>query len=350
MKDEIQNSLFIRACYRQPVERTPVWMMRQAGRYLPQYRAVREKHDFITMYKTPELAAEVTLQPIDILEVDAAILFSDILVVPEAMGMELQFIEGKGPLFPRPIRSAEQVKELHSLDPRENLDFVLKAIRICREELAGRVPLIGFSGAPWTLATYMIEGQGSKNFQHIKTWRYGNPALLHELLDKIAVAVSRYLNAQIEAGAQAIQLFDTWAGILDGEGFREFVLPYVTRIIQEIRKPGVPVIYFAKGAGVWLDDLTECGADVLGLDWTMDMGFVRQRVGERFALQGNLDPVALLASPEVIRQEVRKILSKFGRGSGHIFNLGHGILPQVPPNHAQAFVQAVKEESVQFHQ
>ncbi len=346
---KIENDLFIKACFRQPVERTPVWMMRQAGRYLPEYQAVRAKYDFITMYKTPEAAAAVTLQPVDILGVDAAILFSDILVIPEAMGMELQFTEGKGPVFPDPIRKNEQVSGLRLVEPESDLKFVMDAIRLLRKELNGRVPLIGFSGAPWTLATYMVEGQGSKNFLEIKKWRFANPENLQLLLKKITDAVIAYLKAQTSAGAQALQLFDTWAGILDPQGFREFALPHVKRIIEEVRTPGIPVIYFAKGAGPWLDVLAECGADVLGIDWTMDIGAVRSAVGHRFALQGNLDPTALFSSPQVIRSEVKKILQKFGNGSGHIFNLGHGILPKTPVDNARAFIESVKEESRAFH-
>ncbi len=341
--------LFLRACFRQPVERTPVWMMRQAGRYLPQYRQVRQRYDFVTMYKTPEAAVEVTLQPVDLLGVDAAILFSDILVVPEAMGMELRFTEGQGPVFEQPLRSEAAVEALRPLHPEEDLDFVLTAIRMLRRELEGKVPLIGFSGAPWTLATYMVEGRGSKNFLEIKKWRFGNPEGLERLLEKITAAVIAYLQAQIAAGAQAVQIFDSWAGILDPQGFRRFALPYVRKIVQAVRKPGVPIIYFAKGAGVWLETLRETEADVLGVDWTVDLGVARKLVGNRMALQGNLDPVALFAPPEVIRREVRRILTRYGQGSGHIFNLGHGILPHTPVEHARAFIEAVKQESPPFH-
>ncbi|GAB4330328.1 MAG: uroporphyrinogen decarboxylase [Calditrichia bacterium] len=350
MSQILKNDLFIKACFRQPVERTPVWMMRQAGRYLPEYRAVRKNHDFITMYKTPELAAEVTLQPVDLVGVDAAILFSDILVIPEAMGMELQFLEKRGPVFPNPIRSDADLAALKTADVADRLTFVADAIRLCRQQLAGRVPLIGFSGAPWTLATYMIEGSGSKNFSEIKKWRFANPEGLHRLLEQISRAVIEYLKMQMDAGAQALQLFDTWAGILDKDGFREFVLPYVKQILSAVRREGIPLIYFAKGAGVWLADLKNCGADVLGLDWTVDIGEARRLLGDVHALQGNLDPNALFAPPEVIRAEVKKILEKFGPGEGHVFNLGHGILPTVPPEHARAFIQAVKEESVVYHQ
>ncbi len=347
--EKLKNDLFIKACRRQPVERTPVWMMRQAGRYLPEYRAVRKKHDFITMYKTPELAAEVTVQPVELVGVDAAILFSDILVIPEAMGLELQFLEGKGPVFPAPVRSETQLDALKAVEGAEDLSFVMDAIRLCRRELDGSVPLIGFSGAPWTLATYMIEGQGSKNYANIKQWRFGNPMALHRLLEKVSDAVISYVKAQIAAGAQAIQLFDSWAGILDPAGFKEFAFAYSQKILSAVRDSGVPLIYFAKGAGIWLDTLLQSEADVLGLDWTLDIGDVRKKSGGKFALQGNLDPTVLLTNPEVIRQEVVGILEKYGSGSGHIFNLGHGILPAVPVENARAFVRAVKEESPRFH-
>ncbi len=345
----LKNDLFLRACLRQPVERTPVWMMRQAGRYLPEYRAVRKNYDFITMYKTPELAAEVTIQPVDIVGVDAAILFSDILVIPEAMGMELQFLERRGPVFPSPIRSEADMAQLQPVDAQEKLAFVLEAIRLTNKELDGRVPLIGFSGAPWTLATYMIEGSGSKNFKHAKAWRFDRPDLLHKLLEKITEAVIGYCQAKVRAGAYAIQIFDTWAGILDPAGFREFALPYVKRIIEAVRRPGLPVIYFAKGAGIWLDALKECGADVIGLDWTIPPQTARKILGDQIAVQGNFDPTALYASPETIRKMVRVMLEEFGPGTGHIANLGHGILPDIPVDHARAFINAVKEESVIYH-
>lgn len=342
--------LFIRACLRKPVARTPVWMMRQAGRYLPQYREVRKHHDFTRMYKTPRVAAEVTLQPVDILGVDAAILFSDILVIPEAMGMKLMFVEGKGPLFPDPVRSASDLFRLKPIRPERDLEFVLEAIQLVRKKLENRVPLIGFSGAPWTLATYMVEGSGSKNFRYIKEWRYARPEELHRLLKSIAGAVTAYCRSQIEAGAQAIQLFDTWAGILDEAGFREFALPYVQRIIREVRVPGVPIIYFAKGAAVWLEQLAESGADVAGLDWTIPLGRARQALGNRMALQGNLDPTALYAPPAIIRKLVVNMLKDYGNGSGHVANLGHGILPDVPVAHAREFIRAVHEESGRFHE
>ena len=340
---------FIRACFRQPVDRTPVWMMRQAGRYMPEYMAIRKQHDFITMYKTPELATEVTLQPIDILGVDAAILFSDILVVPEAMGMELQFIKGRGPVFPSPLTGEADLKTLRTENIREPLSYVTDAVTMLRRELDGRVPLIGFSGAPWTLATYMIQGSGSKSFDLAKKWRFGRPDLLHNLLDVLSDAIIDYCKAQIEAGAEAIQIFDSWAGLLDPAGFREFAVAYVQRIIEAIRTPGIPIIYFAKGAMVWPEALRESGADVLGVDWTVDLGAMRRTFGDAMALQGNLDPTALYAGPDNIRQMVRAMLDSYGDGSGHIANLGHGILPDIPVPHAQAFVTAVQEESRRYH-
>lgn len=344
-----ENTLFIDACLKKPVERTPVWIMRQAGRYLPQYQAIRRNHDFMSMYKTPELAAEVTLQPVDVIGVDAAIIFSDILVVPEAMGMELQFVEGRGPVFPRPLREEAQVDKLLPVKAVEQLSFVMDAIALSRKNLAGRAPLIGFSGAPWTLATYMIEGSGSKNFTHIKQWRFARPELLHRLLDKITDAVIDYCRAQMAADAQAIQLFDSWAGILDEEGFTRFALPYARRIFQAIWEPEVPLIYFAKGAGGWLHHLRECGAQVIGLDWTVDLHRARQVLGNATVIQGNLDPTALYAPPETIRRLVRDMLTTAGQNPRHVANLGHGILPDIPVEHAREFVNAVKEESPRFH-
>lgn len=345
------NDLFLRACRREPVERTPVWFMRQAGRYLPEYRAVRQKTDFLTLCKTPELAAEVSIQPVDIIGVDACIIFSDILVIPEAMGMELLIEEGKGgPRFPAPIRSRTTIDQLGMPDPNSDLKFVMDALRLVRKQLNGRVPLIGFSGSPWTLATYMVEGKGSKTFRHIKELIYAHPKDAHALLDKLARAVASYLNAQIEAGAQAVQIFDTWGGMLPQDEFKEFSLRYIEQVLQLLRRNGAPVIVFCKDCGYSLEAIADIRPDVVGLDWTMDIGKARDMVGSYVALQGNLDPTMLYAPPERIRQGVRKILERFGKGSGHIFNLGHGILPDVPVEHAKAFVQAVKEESTRYHQ
>ncbi len=346
----MQNKIFLEACWKHKVDRTPVWIMRQAGRYLPQYRAIRAKVDFLTLCKTPELAAEVTIQPVDILGVDAAIIFSDILVVPEAMGMELVIEEGKGgPRFPSPLRTETDIRALVVPDPNDTLRYVLDAISLTRRELNDKVPLIGFSGSPWTLATYMIEGKGTKDFTTIKTMMHSRPAVLHGLLDLIARAVIRYCEAQIEAGAQAIQIFDTWGGILAPDEFNEFSLRYIERIVSAIKKPDVPIIVFCKGAGLSIKEIAAIGADVAGLDWTIDIGEARIITGGNVALQGNLDPAALYASPGLIREKVKILLSKYGRGEGHICNLGHGIFPDTPVEHAQAFVQAVKEESVFYH-
>jgi uroporphyrinogen decarboxylase len=344
------NDLFLRACRREKVERTPVWMMRQAGRYLPEYRAVRAKHDFLTLCKTPELAAAVSVQPVDIIGVDACIIFSDILVVPEAMGMELVVEEGKGsPRFPHPLRSRADIDSLKVPDPNQKLKYVMDAIRLTRTHLNGRVPLIGFAGSPWTLATYMVEGRGSKNFRHIKEFVYGNPRDAQALLEKLARVVAAYLNAQIEAGAQAVQIFDTWGGVLPQEEFREFSLRSISLVMQLLRRNNAPVIVFCKDCGHSLEAIADTRPDVVGLDWTVDIGRARDMVGSYVALQGNLDPAMLYAPPERIRSGVRTILEKFGEGPGHIFNLGHGILPDIPVEHAKAFVQAVKEESPKFH-
>jgi uroporphyrinogen decarboxylase len=344
------NDLFLRACRRQPVERTPVWLMRQAGRYLPQYRAIRSKTDFLTLCKTPELAAEVSIQPVDILGVDACIIFSDILVVPEAMGMELVIEENAGgPQFPHPLRSRADIDRLHLPDPATELKFVLDAVRLTRKNLSGRVPLIGFAGSPWTLATYMVEGRGSRNFRHIKELIYADPAAAHRLLDKLARAVALYLNAKIEAGAQALQLFDTWGGILPPDEFREFSLHPLQQVLSLLNRNNVPVIVFCKDSNHALEAIADAGPDVVGLDWTVDINRARALIGNRVALQGNLDPTVLYTPPDVIRRHVVRILEKFGTGTGHIFNLGHGILPDIPVEHAKALVEAVKEESRRFH-
>ncbi|MEL6821411.1 MAG: uroporphyrinogen decarboxylase, partial [Calditrichota bacterium] len=310
--------LFIRACFQKPVERTPVWMMRQAGRYLPEYRAIRKKVDFTTLYKTPDLAAEVTLQPIDIVGVDAAIIFSDILVIPEAMGMELKFIDGKGPQFPSPLTSEADIRSLKSVDPVEQLPYVQETIRKTRNALNGRAPVIGFSGSPWTLATYMLEGGGSKAFRKIRSLRYNRPDLLIELLEKLTVAVTAYCNAQIEAGAQAIQLFDSWAGLLDKEGFETFALQFNKKVIAGLKREGVPIIYFPKGGMLWLEEAADCGADVISLDWNIPANEATKVVNGRTALQGNLDPANLYATPENIRESVRKMLYGFAESRGHV--------------------------------
>jgi uroporphyrinogen decarboxylase len=343
-----KDSIFIKACKRQETERTPVWIMRQAGRYLPEYRRIREKTDFLGLCKTPELASDVTVQPIDIIGVDAAILFSDILVIPEAMGMRLEVVESKGPIFDNPIRSVEQINLLETEGVTERLSYVMEAIKLTKEKLNNRVPLIGFSGAPWTLATYMVEGKGSKSFDVIKSFIYNEPESAHELLQKLADSVVDYLNAKIRAGCDAVQIFDTWAGILSPWDFEEFSLKYIRYICENLETNGAPVIVFAKGVDA-LQKLADLKCDVLGVDWTKDIGEVRSRVGETKAVQGNLDPCILFAPKEKIEAETEKILSNFGYGSGHIFNLGHGILPKTPVENAKYFVNCVKELSIKYH-
>ncbi len=351
---ELKNDRFIRALLRQPVDVTPVWMMRQAGRYLPEYRATREKAgNFMKLCQTPELACEVTLQPLERFPLDAAILFSDILTVPDAMGLGLYFEEGEGPRFRKPVRTEADVRALSVPDPEGELRYVMDAVRLIRRELDGRVPLIGFSGSPWTLATYMVEGASSKDFATIKAMLYDRPQLLHQLLDTTAKAVSSYLNAQIAAGAQAVMLFDTWGGALGPREYREFSLAYMTRIISELTREQsgqrIPVILFTKGGGQALEAMVESGADALGLDWTTDIGQARARVGGRVALQGNLDPAVLYAQPKQIRTEVARVLAAYGKGSGHVFNLGHGIHPQIDPTHAAVMIAAVHELSRPYH-
>jgi len=310
---------------------------------------IREKADFLTMCKTPELAAQVTLQPVDIIGVDAAIIFSDILVIPEAMGLHLEMHEGKGPMFHNPVRTKEDVLRLKKIDPWKDLKYVMDAVSLSKKELNGRVPLIGFSGSPWTLLTYMVEGKGSKNFSIVKKLIYNYPVLAHEILNKLAEAIADYLSAKIEAGVDAVQIFDTWGGILSPSDFEEFSLQYVTKIISLIRRKKEPVIFFAKGVNYDPIRLTSTGADVLGLDWTVDIGKVRNLVQEKTALQGNMDPAILYANKERIRNEAIRILESYGCGNGHIFNLGHGILPDVEPENAKALVDFVKEESPRFH-
>ena len=344
------NDRFLRACRREPVDATPVWMMRQAGRYMAEYRALREKHTLLELCKTPELASQATLQPVEFVGVDAAIIFSDILVLPEAMGMELVVDEpGGGPRFPAPLRSAQDIARLIQPDPATDLKFVMEALRMTRRQLNGSVPLIGFSGSPWTLATYMVEGGRSTSFRFIKEILYNCPSLAHELLDKLAVAVSAYLSGQIESGAQAVQIFDTGGGVLTGDAFREFSLRYIEQAVAGIRAQGAPVIVFCKDCGHSIDAVASTGCQVVGLDWTVDIGRARKLVGDRVALQGNLDPAILYSAPGRIREEVKNILKKFGKGEGHVFNLGHGIHPDTPVEHAREFVRAVHEESVRYH-
>jgi len=319
-------------------------MMRQAGRYLPEYRAVRERADFLTMVRTPELAVEVTLQPVDLIGVDAAIIFSDILVLPQAMGMRLSVEEGVGPRFHQPLRSARDVGRLRDVSAEEGLGYVLAALRLARKELEGRVPLIGFAGAPWTLFSYMIEGGGSKSFTYAKRMLVENPSAAHELLGRLARLVGDFLVAQVRAGAQAVQVFDSWSGALGPRDFREFALPYIGQAIRRARSAGAPVIAFCPGSGWALEEIAaETGADVIGVDWQTDAAEARRRLpADRLALQGNLDPCWLYAPPQMIRERTRQMLEAFG-GRSHIANLGHGILPDVPVAHARAFVDAVRE-------
>ena len=351
----LQNDTLIRALLRQPTDRTPVWMMRQAGRYLPEYRRVRERAgSFMTLCSTPELACEVTLQPLQRYPLDAAILFSDILTIPDAMGLGLSFVEGEGPRFRHPVRRAHDIRNLPIPDPEESLGYVTAAVRMIKRELGGRVPLIGFAGSPWTLATYMVEGGSSRDFRGIKNMLYEWPSLLHDLLERLTEAVTLYLNAQIAAGVDAVMVFDTWGGTLAHHHYGQFSLDYAARIAERlVRENGgrrIPAILFTKGGGQWLERMSRADFDALGLDWTTDIGDARTRVGDRVSLQGNLDPMTLYARRDVIREEVRRILEEFGSGPGHVFNLGHGILPDVDPEHAGAMIAAVHEFSPGFHQ
>lgn len=350
MADIIKNDRLLRALLRQPVDVTPVWIMRQAGRYLPEYRAVREKAgDFKTLCTTPELACEVTLQPLRRFPLDAAILFSDILTIPDAMGLGLYFTEGEGPQFRKPVRTAADVAALHLPDPESELKYVMDAVRLIRRELHGQVPLIGFAGSPWTLATYMVEGGGSRDFGLTKRMMFDRPALMHRLLDLLARAVTLYLNAQVAAGVQALMLFDTWGGVLTPRDYREFSLGYMEKIVRNLTRERegrrVPVILFTKNGGQWLETMANSGADALGIDWTTDLGDARARVGNRVALQGNMDPSMLYASPERIREEVGTILASYGHGDGLVFNLGHGIHQHADPEKVAVVVDAVHELS-----
>jgi uroporphyrinogen decarboxylase len=350
----LENDLFLRALRRDPVDRTPVWIMRQAGRYLPEYLKTRaEAGSFMNLCQTPELACEVTLQPLRRFPLDAAIIFSDILTIPDAMGLGLYFVQGEGPRFERPVQSAADIGKLPRPEVESTLGYVMDAVRLTRRELAGKVPLIGFSGSPWTLATYMIEGGSSKTFGKAKKLIYQEPAVAHELLEKLADTVTDYLNAQIDAGAQAVQIFDTWGGALSAPAYQEFSLAYMERIVSGLRRENegrpVPVILFSKGCNTQLEALARTGCDALGVDWTITLQEARGRVGQQVALQGNLDPAVLLSDPETIRREVRKTLASFGPGEGHVFNLGHGITPDVNPDHLAALLAAVREFSPALH-
>jgi uroporphyrinogen decarboxylase len=350
----LKNDRFLRALLKQPVDVTPVWMMRQAGRYLPEYRASRAKAgDFMSLCMNPEFACEVTLQPLERYPLDAAILFSDILTIPDAMGLGLYFETGEGPRFKKTVNTLADIEALPIPDPQKDLGYVMDAVSTIRRELNGRVPLIGFSGSPWTLATYMVEGGSSKDHRKSKAMLYENPQAMHLLLDKLADSVIAYLNGQILAGAQAVQVFDSWGGSLSDAAYQEFSLAYMRKIVNGLIREHdgrkVPVILFTKGGGLWLESMADTGADALGLDWTTNIGDARRRVGDKVALQGNMDPSVLYASPQAIRAEVSRILASYGSGNGHVFNLGHGITPEVDPAHAGAFIEAVHELSAQYH-
>ncbi len=351
----LENDRFLRALLREPVDVTPVWMMRQAGRYLPEYRRTREQAgSFMDLCRTPELACEVTLQPLRRFALDAAILFSDILTIPDAMGLGLGFTAGEGPRFERPVRTARDIEGLGVPDPETDLGYVMDAVRLIRRELDGRVPLIGFSGSPWTLATYMVEGGGSKEFAHAKGMLFDEPALMHRLLDTLADSVRVYLDAQIAAGAQAVMIFDTWGGCLTPRDYREFSLRYMSRVVEGLRRENegrrVPVILFTKGGGGWLEAIADSGCDAIGIDWTLDLADARARVGDRVALQGNMDPCVLYAKDARIRDEVASVLASYGAGEGHVFNLGHGIHQHIDPDRVVTFIDAVHELSRPYHE
>ena len=353
MTAPLQNDTLLRALAREPTAYTPIWLMRQAGRYLPEYLATRQRAgSFLALAKSPALATEVTLQPLDRFPLDAAILFSDILTVPDAMGLGLYFAEGEGPRFERPTDTAERILALAAPDPEIELRYVMDAVREIRRALAGRVPLIGFSGSPFTLACYMVEGAGSSDFRKIKTLLYQRPDLAHHLLGVNTVAVTDYLNAQIAAGAQAVMLFDTWGGVLGHAEYESFSLAYMRTVIAGLTRIAdarrVPIIVFTKGGGQWLEAIAACGCDAVGLDWTTDIATARLRVGQRVALQGNLDPAVLFTNPQCVREEAGKILKAFGPGPGHVFNLGHGIQPMTPTENVSALIEFVRSESERF--
>lgn len=351
---ELKNDLFLRALKREPVPRTPMWIMRQAGRYLPEYRATRElAGDFMSLCRNAELACEVTMQPLRRYKLDAAILFSDILTVPDAMGLGLYFETGEGPKFERPIRTPAEIRNLERPDVADSLGYVFNAVSTIRRELDGAVPLIGFAGSPWTVGTYMVEGGSSRDFKRIKGLAKEDPEALSLLLDKVADTTTEYLNAQIESGAQAAMIFDTWGATLEPDDYRRFSLASMQKIVDGLirERDGrqVPVILFTKGAGPLLADMVETGCDALGVDWTTDLADARRYVDDRVALQGNLDPATLRESPEAIREGVHRVLESYGRGPGHVFNLGHGITPDIDPEHVSALVDAVHELSPQYH-
>jgi uroporphyrinogen decarboxylase len=349
-----RNDTFLRALLREPVPYTPIWIMRQAGRYLPEYNRTRARAgSFLDLCRDPDLATEVTLQPLARYPLDAAIVFSDILTVPDAMGLGLYFVEGEGPRFQRPLREAREIRSLAPPDPTAQLRYVLDTVAQVRKALKNDVPLIGFSGSPFTLACYMVEGRGGTGFETLKNMLYREPSLLHAILTVNAQSVTAYLNAQIEHGAQAIMLFDTWGGLLTPAAYEEFSLRYMRQILSELHREHdgarVPTIVFTKGGGLWLEWIAASGCDAVGLDWTIDIGVARGRIGERVALQGNLDPAVLLSSPDVIEKQAADILHAFGPGSGHVFNLGHGVSQFTPPEHVEALVRAVHAASRPYH-
>ena len=349
----LKNDRFIRALLRQPTDTTPVWIMRQAGRYLPEYRETRKQAgSFLDLCKNKELACEVTMQPLRRFDLDAAILFSDILTIPDAMGLGLYFADGEGPKFERPLRSQADIAKVGVPDPADSLRYVTDAVTLIRQELDGKVPLIGFSGSPWTLSTYMVEGGSSKDYRHVKGLMYDQPEAMHQLLDTLARSVSAYLNAQIEAGAQAVMIFDTWGGVLSPECYRRFSLQYMQQIVDSLHRnyegQTIPVTLFTKGGAQWIEDTAATGCNAVGLDWTIDIGDARKRVGNKVALQGNMDPCVLYASPETIKNEVRSIMNGFGNHPGHVFNLGHGIHPAVNPEHLGIVIDSVHQTGLEI--
>jgi uroporphyrinogen decarboxylase len=346
----LKNDALIRALRRQPTPYTPVWIMRQAGRYLPEYNRTRAKAgSFLKLCKNPDLCTEVTLQPLARFPLDAAIIFSDILTIPDAMGLGLEFVEGEGPRFRNPVRDESDVRRLVVPEPEEKLRYVTDAIAQAKRALDGSVPLIGFSGSPFTLACYMVEGSGSSDFRGLKTMLYARPDLLHQLLETNCRAVAAYLQAQVRAGADVLMIFDTWGGILSAAAYPEFSLAYIKKALDGVAPCGVPVIVFTKGGGLWLEQMAEVRCDAVGIDWTLDIGAARRRVGHRVALQGNLDPAVLFAEPGQIREHARRILDSFGAGAGHVFNLGHGVSQFTNPDHIAAVVEAVHELSRPYH-
>ncbi len=353
MSQALKNDRFLRALRREETDCTPVWIMRQAGRYLPEYRATRKQAgDFLTLCKTPELACEVTLQPLARFELDAAILFSDILTIPDAMGLGLTLNEGVGPMFDRPIRSVDAIHALPSIDVYEELDYVFDAVRLIRTELAGAVPLIGFTGSPWTLMTYMVEGSGSKDFKHAKGMLHCEPQASGLLLDKVCDAVIAYLKAQVEAGAQALMVFDTWGGALSTPHYLQFSLAPMRRIVSALkadeRTKDIPITLFSKGGSLWLDEIASTGCDGVGLDWTIPIENAREQIGDRVALQGNMDPTVMYAKPETVRREAKAIVEAYGNHPGHIFNLGHGIHPGIDPENVKILVDTVHQSSAEI--